>query len=544
MSTSKAAKWEKETNRTEEQMNLRSKKGKNASCTESPVVAMESSKNKQTRQGCVKAKTQKHKRTIEAKTKGKMNNEVLTEAQYREDQDIVNFSVQSEDQDLFDDENEVFLNDRSRSRADSQNYDSEGTNHSAIVSFMAQFHASQSSENEEELSEGEILDETIPDDKEIEDSEVISEMQLGGVQATQQLMNDRERQELIGETIAKTMKQLMQEGRLVMDKETIQEKEKFNKGKNRQQGNVRQANSAGNKVSAEIISQSSGSELTLYENAVKQVVNNKRGSSSSEDGINTSDDSIDAQLDKLRAEVNQLEMRRASTGDNLSSYAFADKNRNDRRKTANEVQPSTSRRDDNETVNMTPQEKSDQILQEAERFKARVFQTPGKVMDQGVHIESNQDMVHTLILDERYLSVASHVDLATKNKVVNNEYVDFSKLLPRDRVQVKEDQWMQFVSRGGMSFFVPVNESSGIHSFGKWEQAFRVFSDIYTRAHPGRSSELIQYNHTIYTASLTFIWDNVYLYDKDFRIHLAQNPSCSWAMILQQAWSLRLREKH
>ena len=44
-------------------------------------------------------------------------------------------------------------------------------------------------------------------------------------------------------------------------------------------------------------------------------------------------------------------------------------------------------------------------------------------------------------------------------------------------------------------------------------------------------------------AAQSYISDNVYLYDKDFRIHMAKHPTRSWSIILQQAWAVRLREK-
>ena len=99
--------------------------------------------------------------------------------------------------------------------------------------------------------------------------------------------------------------------------------------------------------------------------------------------------------------------------------------------------------------------------------------------------------------------------------------------------------------KAGSTSFVPANENSGqsIASVTKWDQAFRVYSDIYCKAHPARSTELIQYSHVIHTASATYVWENVYLYDKDFRMHLNDNPGRSWAIILQQAWAMRLKDK-
>ena len=88
-----------------------------------------------------------------------------------------------------------------------------------------------------------------------------------------------------------------------------------------------------------------------------------------------------------------------------------------------------------------------------------------------------------------------------------------------------------------------MNEGSAITSYGKWEQAFRVYMDVYVRAHPGRSSELIQYEHIISTIASQFVWENVYTYDKDFCIHMAWHPSCNWSLILHQAWAMRLRDK-
>ena len=82
-----------------------------------------------------------------------------------------------------------------------------------------------------------------------------------------------------------------------------------------------------------------------------------------------------------------------------------------------------------------------------------------------------------------------------------------------------------------------------INNFAKWEQAFRVFSNIYCKFNPHRSSELIEYNHVIHTIALAYTWENMYMYDREFRLHMARNPHRSWAMKLQQAWSLRLHDR-
>ena len=149
----------------------------------------------------------------------------------------------------------------------------------------------------------------------------------------------------------------------------------------------------------------------------------------------------------------------------------------------------------------------------------------------------------TALIDEDYMVIGSHLDEMTINKIKNGDYVDFGKLIPHDRVLIEEDQRLEMVMRGGKAYYIPIHEMTNISNFHHWEQAFRVFSNIYTRFHPHRSSELIEYNHIIHTICQSYTWENVYMYDKDFRLHMSHHPQRSWNIILQQAWSLRLKDK-
>ena len=96
---------------------------------------------------------------------------------------------------------------------------------------------------------------------------------------------------------------------------------------------------------------------------------------------------------------------------------------------------------------------------------------------------------------------------------------------------------MEIVNRGGMSYWVPINDrnSQNISNIAKWEEAFRIYSRIYTEGNPSRAIELIQYNHIINEVALEFPWESVYAYDREFRVHMSMYPSCNWGIILQQA---------
>ena len=119
-----------------------------------------------------------------------------------------------------------------------------------------------------------------------------------------------------------------------------------------------------------------------------------------------------------------------------------------------------------------------------------------------------------------------HVDDSIQDKIKNGEYVDFAKLLPRDRYV--DNNQLELIYKGGQTYFVPAAErdsAGAITNFQKWEQAFRVFSNIYTKECPSRAVELIQYNHVIFTSASSYIWENVYAYDKEFRRHMSNFPN-------------------
>ena len=185
----------------------------------------------------------------------------------------------------------------------------------------------------------------------------------------------------------------------------------------------------------------------------------------------------------------------------------------------------------------SPYEKGEQMIQDAESARRRMTNTTGMFANKQPDFNPQLNMINC---DEEYMVIGAHVDSALQEKVINFEYVDFVKLILKDRITKIEDHRFELVVRGGSTFFAPVSdrEALTISNFSHWEQAFRIFSNILIRVYPAKPLELIQYNHTIYIAALTFMWDNVYQYDKEFRMHISKFPQRSWAVILQQAWSM------
>ena len=84
-------------------------------------------------------------------------------------------------------------------------------------------------------------------------------------------------------------------------------------------------------------------------------------------------------------------------------------------------------------------------------------------------------------------------------------------------------------------------ELSSVNSYIGWEQAFKVYINIFVRANPSRNTELLQYNH-----ATSYPWDNIYKYDHEFKIHRSEHPerNLGSGVILQQAGALYIKSRH
>ena len=274
----------------------------------------------------------------------------------------------------------------------------------------------------------------------------------------------------------------------------------------------------------------SNSETTVYENVVIRADNK----SCTEEII---DDEISFNVRKTNLSSDEQDGDTSEEMINVTDQFIAD--------CAADVERRRSR-ESNGLIQNTPK-RGEQMVKDAEAAKMRMIAMPGNCDNIDNFLTRHRaNVTNAQSIDDNYMSIGGHVDSALAQKIVSHQYIDFGRLLPQDRVTCEEDQCMELINRGGSTFFIPASDkdSSGvINSFFKWEQSFRVFSNVYTRAYPDRASELIQYNHIIFTASQTFTWENVYLYDREFHIHLSNYPERSWSVILQQAWSMCLKDK-
>ena len=123
-------------------------------------------------------------------------------------------------------------------------------------------------------------------------------------------------------------------------------------------------------------------------------------------------------------------------------------------------------------------------------------------------IDQKVELLRKLDDDDDFFHVSCHIDEGIKSKIEKGEFVDLERLLPKDRsagghIMGESSAPMQLFTRDGHAYFAPPDSDKRITSVRKWDQAFRVYATIFTRANPERSSEIWQYVHVIHTAAAT-----------------------------------------
>ena len=313
-----------------------------------------------------------------------------------------------------------------------------------------------------------------------------------------------------------------------------------------------------------MVSQLSGSEVTIYKRAVKLAGLNeqpeqpqvdkfiaqvrhessekqKRKVPSSDDKfMDTSDESVE----HTHTAVAGINTQFFNTQDNVNRLGgdyFA------------EVEAGPSN-DAHFATERSAEVQVDDLVCDAEKSRARMFEVPGKDMmgNAGHHPNMLHQHLESMInpfnsvawIDEDYQMIDAHIDEVLKCKIQDFEFVDFSKLLSKNHYHRDDKQRLEIVNKQGMTYLAPMTDQGvNISSYAKWEQAFHMYSNVLTSKFPGKATELLQYNHTIHTVSTAYLWDNIYQYDKEFRYHISRHPSRSWAIILQQAWTMLLKDR-
>ena len=151
---------------------------------------------------------------------------------------------------------------------------------------------------------------------------------------------------------------------------------------------------------------------------------------------------------------------------------------------------------------------TDQLLVQAEHFKARIEAPKGNQLSHDFHdlllpydyeklrsrfvkpeglapLDKEILFLRNFDQDDEFLHITSRIK--TENR---GEYVELERLLAKDRAgrfgnDDLNKQLFQLITQGTSNFIEPpVPKTGKINNIKKWDQAFRVFAAIYTNANP------------------------------------------------------------
>ena len=219
--------------------------------------------------------------------------------------------------------------------------------------------------------------------------------------------------------------------------------------------------------------QESNSEETVYTHAVKLIDNNnsddvndkelndrelnKRNSSSLEENLGfTPESSPELGVDKMTGRSKQELLMYQKFLDCRLQEERSRKRKFKRKDEDSPSQPGLSRVFEDSQLRM--EEKTRQMIRKAEASKAKAMDVSGEHTSSVIKGSPKNLLFHSVIADEDYMVLGSHIDEGTKDKIAAGMYVDFAKLLPRDRLVVEEDHRLEIVSRNGQTFFQPMEK--------------------------------------------------------------------------------------
>ena len=203
---------------------------------------------------------------------------------------------------------------------------------------------------------------------------------------------------------------------------------------------------------------------------------------------------------------------------------------------SNPDEPDERDQDVNQNV---PRNAAEEAIVQAEKYKAKIDNPKGELVN----------LVDTLgyegvLDDDKFIQVSCHVEDSVVEQISKGGFVEIVKIKPKSSSKIHQEEGaMELKYKDGKQYWVPAEQSNAkITNVRQWEECFRVYAEIYSRANPTRASEIWQYVDVINKAASTFTWENVALYDYHFRKMMAKNPLRSWAKTFNQMWNVDLRD--
>ena len=118
-----------------------------------------------------------------------------------------------------------------------------------------------------------------------------------------------------------------------------------------------------------------------------------------------------------------------------------------------------------------------------------MLQVQGKTVANEIFNCSN--LFHSVVVDEAYMVIGKHIEENIRRRIQEGEFVNFARLLPRNRVMALNENRLEIINNNGKPEWRTASDLETIGNFYKWEQTFRMFSTVYTDKFPDKVKQLL-----------------------------------------------------
>ena len=120
-------------------------------------------------------------------------------------------------------------------------------------------------------------------------------------------------------------------------------------------------------------------------------------------------------------------------------------------------------------------------------------------------------------------------------KIKQKKFVNFDLLLPQSLCPSSSDDYVVQVGGGENSSITLVPKSqhnkAKILNFNLWMLAWCTYARVFVRYHGHQTDQLLHYQSLMAQFGQQYVFDEFYLYDRQFRLRLASNPALRWDRI-------------
>ena len=134
--------------------------------------------------------------------------------------------------------------------------------------------------------------------------------------------------------------------------------------------------------------------------------------------------------------------------------------------------------------------------------------------------------------------ISIHVSQNIKDKIIQGQYVDLAMLISSSNTDTLKQK---LVFEQGELTIQPNTKLNKISNIETWTDAFLIFTSVFCSIHMSRLQEMLKYMNSVRLGAKRCNGNGWKIYDEQYRLRKARNPSSSWGLIDTELWLIYMQ---